>query len=123
MAVPQAHVPHCPPPAYPAAPPGYEQAVPQGPPGLDEPRLRMPQDMLSHFSQRVNHATGHAELQVVAELRRMESSMNALADKVRRVEMLLSQKDKAHLQSHVEQNLSRNLAGERRRSSDAGQVL
>jgi len=63
--------------------------------GLDEPRLRMPQDMLSYFSQRVNHATGHAELQVVAELRRMESSMNAIADKVRRVEMLLSQKDKA----------------------------
>ena len=56
------------------------------------------QDMLSQISQRVRHATGHAELQagrqpfflkcssakyeVVAELRRMESSMAALADKV-----------------------------------------
>lgn len=70
----------------------------EGPPGLERPRAdeSVSQDMLNYISQRVHFMLGNitrsSELQVHAELRRVESSFAALADKIQRVEMLLSQK-------------------------------
>eukprot|EP00913_Durusdinium_trenchii_P026023 g24414.t3 len=67
----------------------------EGPPGLERPRADE-SDMLNYISQRVHFMLGNitrsSELQVHAELRRVESSFAALADKIQRVEMLLSQK-------------------------------
>ncbi|CAJ1406083.1 unnamed protein product [Effrenium voratum] len=103
-------------------------ALLEGPPGLDTtsrgaPESGISQDMLTYISQRVNHmlatATRSSELQVHTELRRLESSFAALADKVRRVETLLG-KDKArHSEPVLQDNLDRLLANiEQRREQE-----
>mmetsp|Transcript_62248 Transcript_62248/g.145973 ORF Transcript_62248/g.145973 Transcript_62248/m.145973 type:complete len:290 (-) Transcript_62248:44-913(-) len=115
----QVHAPRSAPPKFPPGQQGYPQSTAFGPPGLENPRPHVPEDVLSYISQRVQQATGHAELQVCAELRRMEASFAALADKVRRVEARLKEQKEAKREAVTQEDLGRLLANvEQRREQD-----